>query len=63
MSFASSTVLDWPGWKSITPPVNVGGWSSAGRTSMGMTMVPVRPDGSAADSPSVTVNENDASPK
>ena len=63
MSFTRSIVLAWPGSKSITPPVNAGGWSSVGSTSIGMTIVPVRAAGSEADSPSVTVNESDAGPK
>ncbi len=51
------------GSKSISPPVNTGGWFSVGSTSIGRTSTEVLPLGSVGEVPSVTSNEMDAGPK
>ncbi|OUE32102.1 hypothetical protein BFL35_01665 [Clavibacter michiganensis] len=52
--------LDCPGSRSMTAPVNTGGWFSVGVTVTGSTSAAVRPPSPAA---SVTVNEIAAGPK
>ncbi|OUE25143.1 hypothetical protein BFL36_05490 [Clavibacter michiganensis] len=53
--------FDCPGSRSITAPVNTGGWFSVGVTVIGSTSAAVRPPPSPAES--VTVKEIAAGPK